>query len=352
MNCFFKTRRAVVLLGGLLVAVTTLAETKPKVWIISDGSDKQIINHQTNKRVGDPDDISAIAGYLLMSNLFDTRAIVVGSKSNVAMDDVANQKAWAEQLFLKAYQADLPQLNATIGGYQDHIRFIESFRRASAAKYEPGRTYNSLEACPSVQALFEELEKSDELLNVLCWGTQTETAILVNHCLATGRQDLLRKMRIISHWTSSYYHTGTLAAPEHVHNAFNDAESCAYVKRMALNGWVQFYECSSIGQYGIVTGAPKGHEFYNRFKVSRLGEVFATGKYVGPLDTVDDSDCATYWALLGNWGVSLNDIASNGTHYPEVEKQNEAAFYKWAPRIRAEMLRRAEACAASPSSRQ
>ena len=53
----------------------------------------------------------------------------------------------------------------------------------------------------------------------------------------------------------------------------------------------------------------------------------------------------TYWTLLGNWGVSLKDIAPNGTNDPEVERRNEKAFMEWSPRIHDELLRRAKAAA-------
>ena len=68
-------------------------------------------------------------------------------------------------------------------------------------------------------------------------------------------------------------------------------------------------------------------------------------EYADWMKTVDDSDCATYWTLLGDWGVSLDDIASNGVNTPEVEQANEAAFFQWAPRIRQELLRRVQAAA-------
>jgi len=334
--------KTVLCLAVVLGAVSAYAQKKPKVWIISDGSDKSIKNEE-GKTIGDPDDISALANYLLMSNMFDTRAIVVGSVFNISMDRVGSQKKWADEYLLKAYLEDLPNLNKNIGGYQDSILFLESFLRESPVKYKPRKIYLDLSDYSTVQALFDEIDRSDDLINVLCWGTLTEPAILTNHCLAMGRQDILQKVRFISHWTHSYFRVGSMEHPEAVHNAFNDANAAAYIKQVALDGHIKFYECSASGQYGIVEGSPRGREFYDQFSGSAIGRVYLEGKYAEWMETVDDSDSATHWALLGDWGLSLGDINSNGTNFPEIEQANEKAFHEWAPRIRNELLRRAKA---------
>lgn len=106
---------------------------------------------------------------------------------------------------------------------------------------------------------------------------------------------------------------------------------------------MKFYECAAIGQAGIVEGSPRGAAYYEPFKVSALGTIYETGKFPKWMKTVDDSDSATYWVLLGDWGVRLDDIASNGTNTPAVEKANEEAFFAASPRMRAELLRRAQA---------
>jgi len=46
--------------------------------------------------------------------------------------------------------------------------------------------------------------------------------------------------------------------------------------------------------------------------------------------------------LLGEHGVSLKDISSDGTNTPETEKRNEKAFFNVSKNIRAELLRRAQ----------
>ncbi len=107
MKTFNKLLAAILLLAGMVSGNNSFAQ-KPIVWVITDGSDKSIINPETGRFVGDPDDISALAGYLLMSNMFDTRGIVVASKGNLANLKAPDQKKWAEGYFGKAYASDLP----------------------------------------------------------------------------------------------------------------------------------------------------------------------------------------------------------------------------------------------------
>jgi hypothetical protein len=184
-----------------------------------------------------------------------------------------------------------------------------------------------------------------EVIHVLCWGSLTEPAILVNHCLATGQEAVLEKLRFIAHWTNSSLHQGTPEHPEHVANCREDARACAYLKQVALDGAIKYFECGAIGQHGIVSGSPKGKDYFDQFRVSRLGTIFVDGKFA--YNSVDHSDAATYWTLLGEWGVSLDDIANNGTNDPAIEKANEAKFEAWSRRIHDELLRRARAAAAS-----
>ncbi|MEM0965871.1 MAG: nucleoside hydrolase-like domain-containing protein [Verrucomicrobiota bacterium] len=319
---------------------------KPKVWIYSDAADKSL-ERAPGKRITDPDDISAMANYLLMSNHFETVGIVVGGNRNANCDQrKISMQAWAEGLFLKAYMKDLPSLNENIGGFQDSIRFLESFIWRKPEPYDPGKAYLDLKGYESVELLVDALESSDGTIYVLCWGMLTEPAILIRHCVEAGRLDLLEKVCIISHWTSSFYHVGSLENPDHVHNAFNDAAAAAYVKESSLNGLVRFYECAAVGQSGIVGGSPRGWDFYKQFRVSELGRLYVSGKYLNREKTVDDSDSATHWVLLGDWGVGLEDINDNGVNTPSIEKRNEESFFEWSPKIRRELLRRVEVTAA------
>jgi hypothetical protein len=328
-----------------MVTVSTLvsAAGKPKVWIYTDMSDKTLPGPNKEGTLNDPDDMSAMAGYLLMYNMFDTLGIVVASTHRSDHRHTPDQAVWANAFYGEAYRADVQNLNRTIGGYPEDVRFMQSCIKVSGERYQPQRIYASLEDYATVKALFDRADAATDTINVLCWGSLTEPAILVNHCRARGRQDILQKLRFIAHWTNSSLHQGTPEHPEHVANCREDAKACAYLKRMALDGHITYYECAAIGQAGIVSGSPKGAATYKEFKRSRLGRIFAEGKFV--YNSVDHSDAATYWVLLGNWGVSLNDITSNGTNYVEVEQANEAAFKFWSPRIHEELLRRSNAAA-------
>lgn len=312
-----------------MFSITSNAQ-KPVVWLISDGG----------KNINDPDDISAIASYLLMSNMFDTRAIVLGSTVHPWNKKTINQKVWAEEVYGKAYSKDLKNLNKYIGGYQKEIRYLESSIKGMGKNFRWNTSYE-LKDYPSILSLYKELEKSKEIINILCYGPLTEQAILVSYCLKKKRFDLLSKMRFISHWTSSNFHVGTLKNPERTHNCNGDPIACDYMKKMAANGTLKFYECGGIGQYGIVEEAPKGKKYYNQFKESNIGKIFAEGKF--NKNRVDDSDSAAYWTLLGNYGVALKDIADNGLNLPEVEKRNEKAFGRNAKHMREELLRRSRA---------
>ncbi len=321
------------------LTLSSLYAQKPKVWIISDGSDKDIKHPKTGKKIGDSDDLSAIAAYLLMSNEFDTRGIVVASTQDFKGIKTPNQAKWAKDYFGNAYKKDLKKLNESIGGYQSSINFIESSIKDSAEKFDNTKSYKSLKNYSSVKKLLDEIEKSKYILNVLCWGQLTEPAILVKHCISNNKTELLKKVRFISHWTNSNLHN-TNNTSEGVHNCFNDIEACNYVKNLALANDIVFYECGAIGQYGIVEGSPRDKKYYDKFKSSALGNLFIDGKYVSRKQYVDDSDAATFWVLLGEYGVKLKDINSNGTNPLKVEKRNEAQFFKNAKKIREKLLTR------------
>jgi len=330
------------LLMAAVVCVFNIATAqKPAVWIYTDMTDPKLPGNNHMGTINDPDDVSAMAAYLLMGNMFDTRGIVVGSTHRKEHQNTPDQADWANHFWGEAYANDVIGLNKNIGGFPSTVNFIQSCIKETGERFNPDNKYENLNAYNTVEALLEESMESSEVINVLCWGSLTEPAILVKHCITNGRTDVLQKLRFIAHWTNSSWHQGSMEEPENVANCREDAAACAFLKIMALNGYIKYYECGAIGQHGIVSGSPKGDEYWAQFKESTLGKIFAEGKYVN--DCVDDSDCATYWVLLGDWGVSLKEISSNGTNNPNVEKKNEADFKEWAPLIRQEILRRSNA---------
>ena len=332
-----KTILIILVLSGLQVFCFA---QKPQVWIYTDMSDGTLKGPTHMGTVNDPDDISAMAGYLVMSNEFNTLGIVVSSTHRKEHANTPNQGEWATNFYGKAYASDLPGLNKNIGGYPDKLTFTQSCIKESAEHFSNDKNYADLSNYSTVKALLEVAENQDDTINVLCWGSLTEPAILVKHCLETNKTDVLKKLRFIAHWTNSPLHQGTPEHPEQVANCREDATACAYLKQCALDGKIKYFELGAIGQHGIVSGSPKGDEYYNKYKTSALGKIYAEGKYVS--NCVDDSDAATYWTLLGNWGVNLKDVASNGTNNATIEKANEDKFRNWSERIHNELLRRAK----------
>ncbi len=316
------------------------AQTKPKVWIYTDMSDKTIKGREKEGSANDPDDISAMAGYLLLANQFDTKAIIVASTHRKEHKESPNQADWANHFFGNAYKNDCKNLNKQIKGFPKNITFTQSCIKESSERYKSTENYTSLSNYSTVKSLLDLAEKEKEILNVLIWGSTTEPAILVKHCISTGNIDVLKKLKFIAHWTNSSWHQGSKEHPEAVANCREDAAACAFLKEMALAGKIEYYECGAIGQHGIVSGSQKGEEYYNQFKTSQIGKIFAEGKFVH--NSVDHSDAATYWVLWGKWGVDLSKMKSNGTNPPEIEKENENTFEKWSHRIHDELLRRSK----------
>jgi hypothetical protein len=330
--------KKVVLLMLIAIGFTVMAQ-KPNVFIYTDMSDKTL-EGKDHGTVNDPDDISAMAGYLLMCSEFNTLGIVVASTHRKEHATTPNQGDWANSYFGKAYKADRKNLKKSIKGYPKKIEFVQSSIKESAERFNAKKEYRDLTSYTTVKMLIDAAKKQDDIINVLCWGSLTEPAILVKHCIETNNTDVLKKLRFIAHWTNSSLRQGSLEHPENVANCREDAAACSYLKAQALAGTIVYYELSAIGQHGIVSGSPKGLEFFDQFKVSALGKIFAEGKYA--FNTVDDSDSATYWTLLGTYGVSLSDVASNGTNSVETERANEKKFTDNASKIRAELLRRAQ----------
>lgn len=278
-----------------------------------------------------------------MCNEFETLGIVVTSTNRSQHAATPDQADWANAYFGKAFDAERPALQKELGGYPESITFTQSCVKATAEKFDPRQTYTSLEGYSTIQPLLTLAETTTEPIYVLCWGPLTEPAILVKHALTAGKSDVLKKLMFIAHWTNSVTHQGTPEHPEHVANCRDDAAACAFLKSAAKSGAISYYECGAIGQFGIVSGSPKEKSYYDQFRVSQLGTLFVEGKFVH--NCVDHSDSATYWVLLGHWGVSLEDIDPRGLNSPETELANEKKFYEASPKIHDELLRRAQIAA-------
>ncbi|MEM6691568.1 MAG: nucleoside hydrolase-like domain-containing protein, partial [Planctomycetota bacterium] len=330
--------------GGILLQRAASKDqssiAKPKVWIYTDMSDPTLEGRNHRGTINDPDDVSAMAAYLLMANEFETLGIVVASTHRDEHHKTPDQAEWANRFFGEAYRKDVKQLNERFGGYPDRVTFVQSCIKQTAEQFSTSRDYRSIDNYPSVGALLEKAKSLEEgeRINVLCWGSLTEPAILVSHCLANKQTGILNRLRFVAHWTDSPLHQGTKEHPERVANCREDASACAYMKQQAKSRNITYHECGAIGQHGIVSGSPQGDEYFDQFRSSQLGTIFVEGKYVR--GRVDHSDSATYWTLLGKWGISLKDIPSDGGNNPLIELRNEEALRESSLRIHDELLKR------------
>lgn len=79
----------------------------PKVWIYTDMSGPTLPGANHRGTINDPDDVSAMAGYLLMADRFETLGIVVASTHRKEHATTPDQAVWAKRVFGQAYQADV-----------------------------------------------------------------------------------------------------------------------------------------------------------------------------------------------------------------------------------------------------
>ena len=146
---------ATMSLSTLPAKAETGTKEKPKVWIYSDMSDPTLEGPNHRGTINDPDDISAMAGYLLMASEFETLGIVVTSTNRSEHRDSPNQADWANRFLGEAYRNDVQMLNAHIGGYPENITFVQSCIKQTAERFTRSKDYSSLASYPTVRALRE-----------------------------------------------------------------------------------------------------------------------------------------------------------------------------------------------------
>ena len=100
-------KRIVILLYFVCLIININAQKKPNVWIYSDMSDRTLPGPNKEHTINDPDDISAMAGYLLMMNEFNTKGIVITSTHRKEHKDTPNQAEWANKYFGDAYRSEI-----------------------------------------------------------------------------------------------------------------------------------------------------------------------------------------------------------------------------------------------------
>ena len=332
-------RKYIYLLLLALVCLQVVAQ-KPRIWIHTDmtaaydySKTSSIAEAETDQN-SDPDDHVALAIYLMMANKFDTKAIVMGvTNRNTNM----NVLTFFNETFRPAYASDVECLNRELGGYPavEDIPAYESSLTAGNNKIEfddsPIGKYDSYSSLPAtVKLLVDELKKDDYSyeapLYVLEWGGMTEAAMVIRHLQRNNEIEALRRMYIVSHWHTSYTNTqsnnncysGSDADKYGCANCNVNCEACRFVrneakKTDALFRWV---DLASVGQTGIVNGYNNyfnggiDGSTYRQFQKSRLGDLFVKSKFA--YGKPDGSDCATFYAVLGNYGVTLSDYNNNG----------------------------------------
>lgn len=343
----------------LLSLITFSFSQKPNIWLITDFTgikiDEPIWNDKNESMLhfntqSDADDYCAISMYLMHANKFNTERIVLasdGSYAGKSTNALQEFKKW----FVPAYQHDVKYWNSEdgIGGYPS-AESIESVIRGASTQgksYDPDKSYKNLNELPlTVKELVDELKKQkysiENPLFVMVWGPLTEVAMAIKHLQETNNSEALSRLFIITHWTTSYIN---LHGESHcvkdsldkirygVANCNEDCRACWFVHSKALknDATFRFIDLGAIGQDGIVAGsipyfAPQGfqHPKVKEFMKSKLGKLFITSNFV--YNRPDGSDAATFYTLLGTYGVKLSDFNDNGQLTKEHEEKGIATF--------------------------
>lgn len=309
----------------------------------------------------DPDDQVAMAMYLMQANKFNTKGIVLGVTNRLTAID---SKKFFDEVYIKAYETDV----ANVSGYPTatslkNVTYESSLTIGAGFiafdKEKSYKDFNTLE--PTVQKLVRELEKSDYSFNnplyVLVWGPLHEAAMAAKHFMenvnnsdATISQNAinaLKRLYIVAHWTTSFTGQGTTNASGDKFDTANcnsGGEACDYLHDMAsvTNPRFRYAELGASGQKGIVDGS--GTWFVgglngsraNEMKKSKLGNLAMITKFVG--GKPDGSDCATFYTVLGKYGVNLSSFPSNGTLTKEIEVSANDKYKANAPKIWDDLL--------------
>ncbi len=288
---------------------------KPHLWVYTDMSDPRV-TRSGGHPYNDPDDICTLAALLLQANRFHIAAVVYSSNHRKGL---GGDTDFVPNIFAGAYAHDRPHLEAALGGYQEKINFVRSSLRRTdpTERFDPERDYADLTDLPTVQALVDYATENP--VYVLLWGPTTEGAIAAKHCLTMGNETALENMTFIAHWTRSYIAQGTPEAPHKVANCNDDAHACLWLHQTAQRDRrVKFIEIGSTGQTGIVNGSA-GYAHFPDFQKSRLGQIFVHGKFYH--GKPDQSDGATFYTLVDEFGAGLADFTTDGT-FSQAREEN------------------------------
>ncbi|MEM9703431.1 MAG: sulfatase-like hydrolase/transferase, partial [Planctomycetota bacterium] len=129
---------------------------RPRIWVVTDMSDPTLPGTNHRGTINDPDDVSAMAGLLLMADRFEIRGITVASTHRAEHRTTPNQADWADRVFGTAYRAAVPTLNAALhagspeSGYQPAVRFLQSSLKPTGERFDPSKNCPDLTSYHSV----------------------------------------------------------------------------------------------------------------------------------------------------------------------------------------------------------
>ncbi len=366
MNIKFKLLILFVVVGSAIATAQ-----KPNIWLTSDftgiKTGESEWNHKTETQSqlnteSDPDDYCAVANYLMLANRFNTVRIVVGSDW-APSDRSTNAVAEFRARFLPAYKHDVEYWNGEngIGGYPSADELAAALRLASTQgkRFDASDSYKDINKLPeTVRELVLEL-KSEKYsaknpLYVMVWGPATEVATAIKHLQANNQNQALQNLFVVSHWLASYFnqHNPSPCRTDSVEkiktgvaNCNEDCRACKFLHDEAAkpNAGFRFVDVGAIGQDGIVEGsvpyfAPQGyrHPKAALFKKSMMGEMFISSNFTQ--NRPDGSDIASIYAILGTYGLSLNDFNNNGQITKQQEQHGRDVFRKQAPYMLDELL--------------
>ena len=356
----------------LLVSMSTWAQ-KPNIWIHTDMTSATSYNttSSTSEAVtdqnSDPDDHAALCQYLLIANKFNTVRIVAGITNR---NTTLNTGTFVQNTFIDgAYASDYPGMNAKFGGYPtpSSIKVSESSLTAGSGYINfsstPDTKYDDYNALPAtVKLLVDELNKSTysstNPLYVLVWGGLQEVAMATKHLIRNNNTAALNRLFVVSHWTMSYINQGSPSDPYDVANCNASSAACDYMHSMAKASGAQFkfVDAASSGQDGIVNGSST---FFNggitganatQLKKSKLGALAVKSKFV--YGKIDGSDCASFYTVLGTYGVTLNSFAKNGATTQAQEQAAIDAYRSSATTIWNDLLAASNAAISTTSNKQ
>lgn len=175
---------------------------------------------------GDLDEFVSM-GFLFMCALdrLNVSRVVVGGLPTTSDDPLAD----FESNILPAFKASKVALGID---YEP----IVSLADTNETKFDSYDTIQ-LSDMPNISTLIGEVESGAYLLN---WGMLTEYALLCKY-LEENSPEVLAKVKIVSHAT----------APESAHNCARDLPACQYLKSLASQGKIKFYELGLSGANGI-----------------------------------------------------------------------------------------------------